>query len=311
MISSYWHIRHSACPLTRLRGPSGLFNGDIILEEKAVAIMTRMEEILKGLEKGREEKPDLVETIDLHRALLLAQAGAQVSQPHLELETEEVTTFLQEGSPLLRPEELEIDWEVFAQLCEKICSIASQHRPELGEELEKIRAFLSNHPDKRSPVVHYLRDESPEGVEKTGLNGELLAFVLNNALHPFLRAHAEVLVPLIDDRLWYRGRCPVCGGQPDFALLEAETGGRHLLCSRCDSQWLFRRLGCPFCSNTEPNKLIYYPSEDEVYRLYVCQVCRRYLKTIDMRRATSKVIPPVERIITVAMDVAAREAGYT
>jgi len=270
-----------------------------------------MEEILKGLEKEREKKPALAETIDLHRALLLAQAGVQVPLPHLELGAEEVRALLSEGSPLLKPEELKVDWEVFAQLCEEICGIASRHRLELGEELGKIRAFLGNHPDKRSPVVHYLRDESLERAEETGLNGELLAFVLNNSLHPFLRAYAQVLAPLIDDRLWYRGRCPICGGQPDLALLEAEMGGRHLLCSRCDSQWLFRRLECPFCSNTEPNKLIYYPSEDEVYRLYVCQVCNRYLKTIDMRRATSKVIPPVERIITVAMDVAAREAGYT
>jgi len=273
--------------------------------------IARMEEILKGLEEKREKKPELAETIDLHRALLLAQADVQAPLPRLELEAEEVRALLREGSPLLKPEELKVNWEVFGQLREEICSIASQHRPELGEEFEKIRAFLGSHPDKRSQVVNYLRDGSLEGVEEMGLNSELLTFVLNNGLHPFLRAYAQVLIPLIDDRLWYRSRCPVCGGQPDLALLEAEMGGRHLMCSRCDSQWLFRRVECPFCDNTEPNKLIYYPSEDEVYRLYVCQVCNRYLKTIDMRRATGKVIPPVERIITVAMDVAAQEAGYT
>lgn len=273
--------------------------------------ITRLEEILKGLEEEREKKPELAETIDLHRALLLAQAKVRAPLPRLELKAEEVRTLLGEGSLLLRPEELEINWEVFAQLCEETCGIASQHRPELKEEFERIRTFLGDCSDKRLQVIGYLRDGLLEGAEEKGLHSELLAFVLNNALHPFLRAHAEVLAPLVDDSLWYRGYCPVCGGQPDFAILEAGSGARRLLCSRCDSQWLFRRLECPFCGATEPHKLSYYLSEDEVYRLYVCEVCKRYLKTIDLRQVARKVIPPVERIITVAMDVAAREAGYT
>ena len=287
--------------------------------------------ILKGLEEEREKKPELAETIVLHHALLLAQADAQVPLLRLEMELEEARALLQQGIPLLQPEAMEVDWEVFAQLCEEICQIVSQHKPELGEELERIRAFLGSYPDKGSLLVHfdwaqckdYLRDR-PLRSQASGLKSqvacdlrpvtcdlELLAFVLNNALHPFLRAYAEALAPLVDDSLWYRGRCPVCGGQPDFALLEAGSGARHLLCSRCDSQWLFRRLECPFCGTAEPGKLIYYPSEDEVYRLYVCQVCNRYLKTIDLRQVARKVILPVERVITVAMDVAAREAGYT
>ena len=273
--------------------------------------IARMEEILKGLEEEREKKSELAETIDLHHALLVAQANARLPLPRLERSPEEAGDFLRQGIALLEPGELEVDWEAFAQLCEEICHIASKHQPDLGEEFERVRVFLGSYPDKRSLVVDYFKDRPVGGAEEAGVNGELLAFVLNSALHPFLWAYAEVLSPLIDDHLWYHARCPVCGGQPDFALLEAGSGARHLLCSRCDSQWLFRRLECPFCGNTEPNKLIYYPSEDEVYRLYVCQVCNRYLKTIDMRQVARKVIPPVERIVTVAMDVAAREAGYT
>jgi len=297
------------------------FNRDVIPEEKAMDRIARMEEILNSLEVEREKKPELAEIIDLHRALLLAQADARVPLPHLEMEPAEAEALLRQGIPLLQPEALEVDWKLFAQLCDKICYTASQHQPGLSEDLESVRAFLGSHPDKRSLVVDYLRDglhpsSSPHKVGgkeggENDLSGELLTFVLNNVLHPFLRAHAEVLAPLVDDSLWYRGRCPICGGQPDFAFLEAGSGARHLLCSRCDSQWLFRRLECPFCNNTEPNKLIYYPSEDEVYRLYVCQVCNRYLKTIDLRQVSREVIPPVERILTVAMDVAAREAGYT
>jgi formate dehydrogenase maturation protein FdhE len=62
---------------------------------------------------------------------------------------------------------------------------------------------------------------------------------------------------------------------------------------------------------SEPTSLSYYPSEDEKYRLYVCQNCQRYLKTIDMRKTLGQVLFPVERIITVGLDVAAQEEGYT
>ena len=109
---------------------------------------------------------------------------------------------------------------------------------------------------------------------------------------------------------WKRSYCPTCGGVPDFATLGAEVGARYLLCSRCNSQWLYRRLGCPFCDTTDHTKVAYYTSEDSVYRLYVCQECRRYLKTLDTRETARTVLLPVERVTTVAMDVAAQQEGY-
>ena len=130
------------------------------------------------------------------------------------------------------------------------------------------------------------------------------------ALKPYLEWAAEQVLPYVDQQCWRRGCCPVCGGAPDFAMLDAEVGTRYLLCSRCNSQWLYHRLGCPFCETTDHTKLLYYPSEDGVYRLYVCRACRRYLKTIDLRQVGRVVLLPVERVTTVAMDAAAQEKGY-
>jgi FdhE protein len=69
-------------------------------------------------------------------------------------------------------------------------------------------------------------------------------------------------------------------------------------------------VGCPFCGITDHTKVVYYPSEDRVYRLYVCQECQRYLKTIDLREAKHAISLPVERVTTVAMDAVARQEGY-
>ena len=93
-----------------------------------------------------------------------------------------------------------------------------------------------------------------------------------------------------------------------MALLDAESGARYLLCSRCNFEWGYSRLGCPLCGTSE--KQTYYPSEDGFYRLYVCPKCGRYLKTVDQRKARREVIPIVERLLTVGMDLAAREEGF-
>jgi FdhE protein len=125
-----------------------------------------------------------------------------------------------------------------------------------------------------------------------------------------LRARASPLVSLVNDGTWYRGYCPVCGGGPDFAALDRQGGRRRLLCSRCDSTWTFLRVGCPFCGNQDPRQLGHYPSDDAAYRLNVCESCRRYIKTIDLREASGDPMLEVERVLTVGMDLAAHEAGY-
>lgn len=127
-------------------------------------------------------------------------------------------------------------------------------------------------------------------------------------LAPFLQLASESLRPRIDLKQWPYGHCPVCGGKPCFAALQVESGLRILLCCRCGGQWSFRRTGCPFCMTLDPQ--IYYPSEDGKYRLYVCEVCKGYLKTAAILKEPSEVFLPVEAIVTVPMDIAAQQAGY-
>ena len=123
-------------------------------------------------------------------------------------------------------------------------------------------------------------------------------------------SHARALIGLVDQDAWRRSYCPVCGGNADFAYLETERGSRYLLCSRCDSEWLFQRLRCPYCHTEDQNALSYYSNDEEVYRLYVCERCKHYLKTIDLRKAKPEVEISVERLLTYELDAQAREDGY-
>jgi len=268
-------------------------------------------EILQEVRRQADKRPELADTIELHCELLEAQARAQVSPGRAALSGEEASARLQQGDPLLSPEALGVDGRTLAGLCDQIGLIVAERRPELAETLAKIRAWLGERRQQIEALAgEYLREGRVRQGEEAGLDGKLLAFILNNALRPFLRVQAQALGLSVDDSVWYRGRCPICGGEPDLAALERESGRRRLLCSRCDSEWTFQRVGCPFCGNEEPRQLAYYPSEDQVYRLSVCERCRRYLKTIDLRQVAGERLLAAERILTVAMDVAAVEAGY-
>lgn len=102
--------------------------------------------------------------------------------------------------------------------------------------------------------------------------------------------------------------CPICGGEPNLALLEAERGARRLVCARCDSVWAYTRVGCPFCQSQE--RQTYFLGQGGLYRLYACPTCKRYLKTVGLRETGRHVEPAVERLLSVQMDLAARQEGY-
>jgi FdhE protein len=143
------------------------------------------------------------------------------------------------------------------------------------------------------------------------VNENLLNELIHAAIKPFLASYASALTDSIEQKQWRRGYCPVCGGNPGFSFLERENGARWLLCSRCDTEWLFQRLKCPYCNNTDQQKLSYYTSDEGLYRLYVCDSCKHYLKTIDLRNAKPDTLIPLERLLTLEIDVQARDYGYT
>ena len=56
--------------------------------------------------------------------------------------------------------------------------------------------------------------------------------VLVLALRPFLARCAEALTPQVDLASWNHGHCPICGWEPDFAVI-TPGADRRLICGRC------------------------------------------------------------------------------
>jgi len=89
-----------------------------------------------------------------------------------------------------------------------------------------------------------------------------------------------------------------------------QSGDRHLICGRCSGQWPFAGPTCPFCSNADRSRITSFATRDGRYRVYACDVCRRYLKAYDARRAQRPVMVAVDTIATLPLDAAAMQRGY-
>jgi formate dehydrogenase maturation protein FdhE len=83
-----------------------------------------------------------------------------------------------------------------------------------------------------------------------------------------------------------------------------------LICSRCSARWRFHQFTCPFCMNEDRSRITSFASRDGRYRLYACEVCERYLKAYDARRAGRPVMPAVDSVATIPLDAAAMQKGY-
>ena len=272
---------------------------------------TTDQELLAALQVAREENPELAQTLDLHAEVISARSKVEASPPDLEADKQEVAGLVDRREPLLERWELEWDPAAFAALATQICDIGARHRPELAPSFEEVRSLLTGESGQSLDIVSAYLKEGKVGLpDLADETREVLSFVLIHSLNPFFRAYSSVLTPLIEDQKWYQRLCPVCGDEPDFAYLEETVGGLRLLCSRCDSLWTFKRGECTFCSNSNNETFAYYLSDDNVYRLYACDSCQRYLKVMDGRETSLKPALPLQRIITIGMDLSARQEGY-
>lgn len=270
--------------------------------------------ILERIEEWKRRNGKLPDLVALYEELLRIQTRAKshVGAPKVTLPKRAITDRLNRGIPLLSFESLLVDWSLAQYVLQEIVGVMDRYSVATAKEMEAVRHIASSQLlFKRVARAWYEgslgRDCSTEG----GVEDAFLAVVVQAALQPFLTAHSEALSPLVNQDSWRRRYCAICGGKPDFAFLDKERGARWLMCFRCDAPWLFQRLQCPYCGTEEQNALAYFTDDDELYRLYVCDNCRSYLKAIDLRRAKSEILLPLERVLTFELDRQARGAGYT
>ena len=248
--------------------------------------------------------------LELLQIQMEAKSSATVARPNLGENL--LRERSRKGLPLLRFEDFCPDWSQVQTVFRQIIDWATADSEGSGGMHEHLRDVATHPGLLRETAGAWYRGFSLKASPLTRhVDAKVFTSVVGATIKPFLSAYAELLLPGVDQESWRRSYCPICGGNPDFTSLK-EDGTRWLFCSRCDAEWLFSRIGCPYCGTRNQETLGYFTDEGQpgLYRLYVCDECHTYLKGIDSRVSGAEVFLPLERVCTLDLDRQGQEKGY-
>jgi FdhE protein len=270
------------------------------------------------LKQLKTAQPELASAIDMQIELVDMQRRVQsrVPLPRIAIDPAWARTQQAAGRPLVRFGDIPLEWSDFRLTLRQTADILLRCEALERADYNRIVA-LGRDGNALEPLVSNWYNAS-SGVEPgaEARNRQLtdapagLDHVLVLALRPFLARCAEALSPQVDLANWNHGHCPICGWEADFAVI-TPSADRRLFCGRCVAQWAFAPLTCPFCANDDRALITSFATRDGRYRVYACDVCRRYLKAYDARHAQRAVMVAVDTIATLPLDAAAMQRGYT
>jgi formate dehydrogenase maturation protein FdhE len=264
------------------------------------------------LKKLKDSNPELTSAVDMQLALVELQRRVQsrVPIPALRIDQARVMRLLTDRQPLLAFEEIPLDWTEMRLMVRQTVDILRRF-DSLDEEGRTTLHAIARQPEQFQEVVRRWYQSTASGdstAASTDATG-MLDQVLSLAMRPFLARCAETLLPQLDLAAWDAARCPLCGGEPEFATI-TPAADRLLLCGRCTGAWHFHPLACPFCDNRDRTRITSFASRDGRYRLYGCDVCHRYIKAFDGRHAARGALLAVDTVATLPLDAAAIQKGY-
>lgn len=267
----------------------------------------REEQVLKMLDQAQDGPSRLAGLLRFYRDLYTVQYAAKAEIPDRDgtLLCAASRQRLATGEPCLEFPLLGVEPEALASLAREIAAVLAAHDDGMlvDDSAEELDASVL------MALAERIFDDPGMGQDGESSSG-VWTVAVELALIPYLERAAEAVASHLDLESWGKPYCPICGGAPDLSLLDKETAARSMICSRCSTEWPYARLQCPACGNRTQSQIKYFADDEDTHRLYVCQECKHYLKTVNLRNLGRKVLPPVERIVTAGMDVAAQARGY-
>ena len=259
----------------------------------------------------------------MHIELLELQRRVQgrVPIPWFELSEDIFRRHNESGEPLLHFQDIKIETTDLRLLVRQIADVLRRHGALDEADYQRIQTIGRDmnllelaerwyRPGVRHHSVAAVGLAHPMTPDDHESGDEALEQVLALAMRPWLTRCAEVLQQRAELALWMHPHCALCGSEPDFAVI-TPAAERHLICGRCALRWKFEPLTCPYCRNADRSRITSFATPDGQYRVYACDVCHRYLKAYDGRRATRPVMPVVDGVATLPLDAYAMQRGYS
>ena len=269
----------------------------------------------------RSQHPQLQSAVDLHLELLEARRRVQgrIPLPQLAITPATIQRHQATATPILRFEDIPLDLSDLRLMVRQTTDIMRRHGALEELDYQKVQA-LGRDMQLLSVSALWFRSAMEQQVATVGVavhgsfarldSSDAIDQVLTLSIRPFLSRCTEVLQQRPELSLWTHAHCALCGGQPDLSVI-TPSAERHLICGRCELRWKWEPLTCPYCRNSDRTKITSFATADGQYRVYACDVCLRYLKAYDGRRATRPVMPMVDAVATLPLDAAAIQRGYS
>ena len=268
----------------------------------------------------RDRQPELTEAADMHLELLelYRRIQGRVPLPSFVLHADTIARHNEQARPILRFEEISLEPTDLRLMVRQTADVLRRFGALEQADYDRIQE-LGRDTQLVELVGYWYRANAERHVlAAVGLGVQpdappevaVLDSVLLLAMRPFLSRCAEVLQQRPDLGAWTHPHCALCGSEPDFAVI-TPAAERHLMCGRCTLRWKFEPLTCPYCRNSDRTLITSFATSDGKYRVYACDVCRRYLKAYDGRRAERPVMPLVDSVATLPLDAAAMQRGYS
>jgi FdhE protein len=278
-----------------------------------------LDRIIKRMQVIEKEKPGYTEILGFFKYIIREQYKVRplITVDPVDISEESSKTQMKEGFPLIDKKDMKLDMDSASTLFKKICRGLQRKDVNIAIEAKKISQAMRKKEVDLEELFRRLVDGDTGYIafiaNKAGLHRWLLNYLAESSIKPFFEAYAENLKGYVDQESWYKGYCPVCGSLPERGELRVEAGERFLECSSCSFKWRFKRVVCPFCGNDDSKKLRYFNTESDgkAYRVDVCDECKKYIKTIDLREVQGYVVPIVDDIGTLHLDMIAEKEGYT
>jgi len=203
---------------------------------------------------------------------------------------------------------------LFNALCEVL-----RHNRNIAGDVDEVKNALDEHSVGLN-FEELLEKTAAEDVEyvsnladRLKLKSEILSFLAENTIRPIFETYADALKEHVDQETWWRSYCPLCGSKPLVAELVGAERKKFLACSSCGYAWRFKRLKCPFCENEDHKSLRYFFTKDQgrACQVEVCDKCKKYIKTLDTGEIDDEIVPLVEDIGTLYLNMLAKKEGFT
>ncbi|MBO8127671.1 MAG: formate dehydrogenase accessory protein FdhE [Peptococcaceae bacterium] len=251
--------------------------------------------------------------VDLYNDLLDAEPAGDAVK--VDVPGDDLLEVWKQGMPMLKLHFPQVDVADFFAVMGQVRDILQKHQPEAAGDLDRAYAAMPEDAGEREEFVKSVLRGETSWVSNLVTNSRIpmdaVGILITHTFRPFLRVYAEKVREYLDLDRWLKGICPVCGGKPTFAKLTKTVGRRYLYCNQCNTEWLYNRMGCPYCDTGNKGKVRYFSVEGQpLYRVYICDDCKGYLKTVDESKADEKVELFWEDIKTVHLDILAVREGF-